>query len=221
MSETQRQVIQECFDGDRERDCDYCPAHCSKNGKCCFGTEFDEDDNRCASCNHNYHCSLETAQRESARAQPVERPRRIMINQQPSQSRLPVYGQPRPTPNFRPNRPVQPPPQQYQGYPQYQHHQPPPPQYQQQPQYPQQYQHPYTPTPAAPSYMDYGSRGGLIAPSERLLTHLKQHGAVPISILPIQTPEEFWKGMGMHMAWGAGEGMLEMALGFMRARRPL
>ena len=219
MSETQRQIIQECFDGDRERNCDYCPAHSTKNGKCCFGTEFDEDDNRCASCNHNYHCSQETAQLERSRTQPVDRPRRIMINQgQPSQSRLPVYGQPQTRPNFRPNQPGPPPPQ----YPQYQHHlQQPPPQYQQQP---PQYQHPYyTPTPPAPrtQYVDYGDRGGLIAPSESLLQHLKQHGAVPISVMPVPTPPEFWKGMGLHMAWGAGEGMLEMALGFMRTRRPV
>ena len=95
MSDTQRQIVQECFDGDRERDCTYCPAHYTKNGICCFGHKYEDDDAQCMSCPHNYDCSLDTARLERERS--VDRPRRIMINrggyQQPQpQSRLPVYG---------------------------------------------------------------------------------------------------------------------------------
>lgn len=186
MSETQRQVIQECFDGDRERDCEYCPAHYTKNGKCCFGTEFDENDNRCSSCNHNYHCSIETADHQE-RSAAVERPRRIMVNRggSPSPSpRLPIYGQPqeRTVPRFRPQPTRQPIPRRS-------------PQTQQE-------------------------NDGLLVPSEKVLRHLGEHG-VPQIIQPVEQMEGFWKNMGLHAAWGAGEGMLEMLLGFMRNRRPL
>ena len=168
MSETQRQIIQECFDGDRERDCDYCPAHCSKNGKCCFSAEFDEDDQRCASCNHNYHCSLETAQKQE-RERTVDRPRRIMINRgdRSSSSRLPVFGQHR------------------------NEHQNPRPQYR--------------------------NNNSLIPPSERIMRHVGDHGEVQ----PMASADGFWKNMGLHAAWGAGEGLVEMLLSYLRNRRPL
>ena len=174
MSETQRQIVQECFDGDRERDCDYCPAHYSKTGICCFGHKYEDEDNQCVSCPHNYDCSMETAQHERERT--VDRPRRIMINRggsdRPSQRPgLPVYGQQRQQPPPSRSRPQ-------------------------------------------------ADVGGLIQPSPHVAQHIARTRP-PQIIEPVPNAEGFFKNMGLHAAWGAGEGMLEMLLGYMRHRRPL
>jgi hypothetical protein len=59
---------------------------------------------------------------------------------------------------------------------------------------------------------------GLIQPSPQLSRHIA-HTKSPLE--PYPAAEGFWKNMGVHAMWGAGEGMLEMLLGFMRNRRPL
>jgi len=60
MGISQRQVVQECFDGDRKRRCTYCPGHHTKGGICCFGQKFEDDDAQCACCPHNVACEPAT-----------------------------------------------------------------------------------------------------------------------------------------------------------------
>lgn len=95
-----QQVMQECFDGERGRNCAYCPGHHTKNGNCCFGHRFEYNDPPCVSCIHAPYCEPATEQFHAQTAA-ADRPRRVMINNaqptavQPSRS-LPVYGQTRP-----------------------------------------------------------------------------------------------------------------------------
>ena len=49
----QRQIIHECFNGKRERECDECQAHhTEESGLCCFGDpdEHDSEDESCSQC---------------------------------------------------------------------------------------------------------------------------------------------------------------------------
>jgi hypothetical protein len=108
MPISQRQIVQECFDGDRERNCTYCPAHHSKTGICCFGCKFEYDDPQCHSCPHVSHCEPEAARYTGQSpyygpsAQPSP-PRRITINRPSTttgfaptpqtRATVPVYGQ--------------------------------------------------------------------------------------------------------------------------------
>ena len=54
---TQDQIITECLNGERTRDCDWCPAHYTKGGKCCFGKLHEHDDPQCRSCIHQEDCA--------------------------------------------------------------------------------------------------------------------------------------------------------------------
>jgi hypothetical protein len=82
MSIGQSQLMRECFEGERERNCTYCPAHISKNGKCCFGHRYEEEDNQCYSCPHVASCEPSTMRYlEQQNATP---PRRVVINRPPS-----------------------------------------------------------------------------------------------------------------------------------------
>jgi hypothetical protein len=100
MTISQRQLVQECFDGERERTCNYCPAHYTKNGICCFGQKFEYGDPQCVSCPHVPFCEPAMEQ-FLATQQQQSRPQRIMVNggaqpaSQPARG-LPVYGQARP-----------------------------------------------------------------------------------------------------------------------------
>jgi len=95
MVVTQRQMVQECFDGDRERNCSYCSAHYSKGGICCFGQKFEHEDPQCDGCPHSSACEPLTYSYETAQSRPMDRPRRII---QPGQ-RPPIV---------QPGRPAQP-----------------------------------------------------------------------------------------------------------------
>lgn len=131
MPISQRQLVQECFDGDRERNCTYCPAHHSKTGICCFGCKFEYDDPQCHSCPHVRACEpeairyLEQSPYAGTATQPIP-PRRITINRPsvttgistttpPARATVPVYGQQQPirrdgsiiVPQFRTARPMQ------------------------------------------------------------------------------------------------------------------
>lgn len=99
MTLTQRQMVQECFDGDRERNCNYCPAHYAKGGICCFGQKFEHDDPQCHSCPHVGACEPLTYSYEAGESRTMERPRRIIHpshrpQPQPNQPgrSLPAYG---------------------------------------------------------------------------------------------------------------------------------
>jgi hypothetical protein len=87
MAISQDQIVRQCFDGERRRDCSYCPAHYSKGGTCCFGHRFEYDDEQCLSCCHNHACEPLT---HDLQERQVERPRRPSI---PARRRLSIYGQ--------------------------------------------------------------------------------------------------------------------------------
>jgi len=176
MSNTLEQIVQDCFDQNRPRDCRYCLAFHKRNStvKCCFGHLFEEGDHKCLECPHNEDCSMETMEFEREKA--LERPRRVSINRPgnytPTPSRLPVYNQPQQrtpalsvprvgTSLIQPQQPTQQQPQVYQ-----------------------------------------------------------QRTQLPEIVRPGDEYTGFWKRMGLHAMWGAGEGMLEMLLGFLRTRRP-
>jgi hypothetical protein len=56
----QNQIVQECFDGTRFRNCIVCPAHHKKGGTCCFGNRWEDNDKTCYSCQYNAACREET-----------------------------------------------------------------------------------------------------------------------------------------------------------------
>jgi hypothetical protein len=164
MEQTQKRIVQECFDGQYERDCQRCPAHYSRGGICCFGHRFEYDDDQCLSCGHNDACEPATYQLQEQR---VERPRR---SPSVSRRRLPIYGQSSNETKrnlLSEERP---------------------------------------PAPAKRSQ-------ALSAPNDE------------VCYLPMRKPHEgkwehFFKGMGLLGVWGAGEGALELMLGYLRRRRP-
>ena len=53
----QEEIVQECFSGQRERECTHCPAHYTKGGVCCFGEKHDWNDDDCKNCIHQEPCS--------------------------------------------------------------------------------------------------------------------------------------------------------------------
>ena len=62
MGISQRQLVQECFDGERRRNCDYCPGHYSKKGICCYGQKYEDHDAQCHACPHSVECEPATFQ---------------------------------------------------------------------------------------------------------------------------------------------------------------
>jgi len=50
-------LISQCLNGDRERDCDYCPAHPSRDGSCCFGLRHEYGDPDCNACELENECA--------------------------------------------------------------------------------------------------------------------------------------------------------------------
>ena len=166
MEQTQKRIVQECFDGQYERDCDRCPAHYKRGGICCFGHRFEYDDDQCLSCGHNDACEPATYQVQEQR---VERPRR---RPSVSRRRLPVYGQ-----------------------------------------------------------TSGGTKESLLESDQQPRTMSRKSRPQEIEdegevlYLPMKKDNEgkwehFFKGMGLMGVWGAGEGALEMVLGYLRRRRP-
>jgi hypothetical protein len=43
-------LIGQCLNGERDRDCEYCPAHSSRRGGCCFGLRHEYGDPDCQAC---------------------------------------------------------------------------------------------------------------------------------------------------------------------------
>jgi hypothetical protein len=43
-------LIGQCLNGERDRDCEYCPAHSSRRGGCCFGLRHEYGDPDCLAC---------------------------------------------------------------------------------------------------------------------------------------------------------------------------
>lgn len=162
MQQTQKRIVQECFDGQYERDCSRCPAHYTKGGICCFGHRYEYDDEQCLSCVHSDACEPLTYQLQEQR---VERPRRSRPSV--SRRRLPIYGQ-------------------QSGEP----------------------------------------KGNLLKESENPAPAPKRPEEPEIFYyLPRKKAKDgkwkhFFKGMGVMGVWGAGEGSLELMLGYMRRRRP-
>lgn len=162
MATSEREIVQECFDGDRERDCDYCPAHYTKNGICCFGHRYEDDDRQCMECPHQFDCSRETMKHE----QRETRPRRIQINKNRNRPAignrlLPIVGQ-------------------------------------------------------------SAHREGSLLSKQAQQPKIQIKKREPEVLQEIEEQEQpgFWQQMGTHAVWGAGEGMLEMLLNFLRNRRP-
>jgi len=160
MQQTQKRIVQECFDGQYERDCSRCPAHYSRGGICCFGHRFEYDDEQCRSCVHNDACEPLTYQLQEQR---VERPRR---RPSVSRRRLPIYGQ-----------------------------------------------------------QSSETKGNLLQESEAPAPKRMEEPESEIRYLPRKKPKHgkwkhFFKGMSLMGVWGAGEGSLELMLGYLRRRRP-
>jgi hypothetical protein len=165
--EEQEHIVNECLNGDRRRSCADCPAHHSKNGPCCFGCRYEEDDEEhCMNCRHQYACSSATLSYENRMARQREANRkenrglRVMNRSVPGR---PSVGSPRPA-----------------------------------------------------------SRGGLIAETKsRSMSRSRDAEIVSAEDQPTSGKvSRFFKHMGLHALWGAGEGGLEMALRYMQRRRP-
>lgn len=60
MRETEEQMISECLNGERDQNCDYCPAHSSRGGSCCFGLRHEHGDPSCTICELSKNCSYLT-----------------------------------------------------------------------------------------------------------------------------------------------------------------
>ena len=50
-------LIGQCLNGERDRDCDYCPAHSSRRGSCCFGLRHEYGDPDCQACVLEKNCA--------------------------------------------------------------------------------------------------------------------------------------------------------------------
>lgn len=50
-------LIGQCLNGDRDRSCDYCPAHSSRNGNCCFSIRHEYGDPDCTACVLEKECA--------------------------------------------------------------------------------------------------------------------------------------------------------------------
>ncbi len=50
-------LITQCLNGERERDCDYCPASPHNNGQCCFGIRHEYGDPDCQACVLSSECA--------------------------------------------------------------------------------------------------------------------------------------------------------------------
>lgn len=59
--EEQTDMISACLNGEKERDCHWCPANHSKpGGRCCFGIRHEHNDTTCDDCIHNRPCASVT-----------------------------------------------------------------------------------------------------------------------------------------------------------------
>jgi hypothetical protein len=50
-------LISQCLNGERDQECEYCPAHSSRRGGCCFGIRHEYGDPDCQACVLEKNCS--------------------------------------------------------------------------------------------------------------------------------------------------------------------
>lgn len=56
----QSRMLDACFQGQIDRDCENCVAHGDHGGRCCFGKKYDEyDEDDCQKCRHHDDCAEE------------------------------------------------------------------------------------------------------------------------------------------------------------------
>ena len=88
MSEYEMSLVSKCLNGERQRDCQWCPAHHSKNGKCCFGLRHAYNDNICDPCILSRECAAICHQQPANGSRPVVYPPRVAANQPSTQVRV-------------------------------------------------------------------------------------------------------------------------------------
>ena len=54
------QLISQCLNGERDRDCNWCPAHPSRNGECCFSARHEYNHPDCNACFIRQDCAAMT-----------------------------------------------------------------------------------------------------------------------------------------------------------------
>lgn len=100
----QEEVIKQCVNGERDRTCDSCPAHNSRNGKCCFGVMHQYGDADCQQCHIEADCAQLAHSPQPKAAEPYIN-RMVYPNSAPTQptsiyptrGSLPIVNSPRPT----------------------------------------------------------------------------------------------------------------------------
>jgi len=79
----QLSLVSQCLNGERSRECQYCPAHHSKNGKCCFGIRYEHPDATCDHCLLGRECSMSLrAQTQPQSSRGIIYPSRTVTNPQ-------------------------------------------------------------------------------------------------------------------------------------------
>lgn len=56
----EEQLVDECLNGERDRECEDCPAHSSRGGRCCFALRHEHGDPHCTVCQLEPDCSYLT-----------------------------------------------------------------------------------------------------------------------------------------------------------------
>lgn len=78
-------MIAQCLNGERERTCDYCPAHSSRGGSCCFGLRHEYGHPDCTACVLEGDCeALTHSKTKHEPCQPSSAPRIIYPGQSPA-----------------------------------------------------------------------------------------------------------------------------------------
>jgi len=54
------ELISQCINGERHRDCEYCHEHPSRGGECCFGSRHEYGDPDCYQCALQEDCARAT-----------------------------------------------------------------------------------------------------------------------------------------------------------------
>ena len=81
-------LIGQCLNGDRNRDCEYCPAHSSRHGACCFGLRHEYGDPDCRICVLDSDCASLTHGTARSETHAISAPRIIYPGRSPA--KIPV-----------------------------------------------------------------------------------------------------------------------------------
>jgi len=76
MSDYTTTLISQCLNGERTRDCQWCQAHHSKNGTCCFGIRHAYHDQICDPCILTRECAAMCHQAPANGPRPIVYPSR-------------------------------------------------------------------------------------------------------------------------------------------------